>query len=628
MDPSRRRPGAAVGPVAAVSSFSSTVIDLPEYIVQNFMPSLQPVLQKYPFAFRVVGVVLALWYFGPITRLQSLWTRFSSLLVSTVNVVSDEDLFEYLVTHLSETRTLRADTSLNAMSNVPREAGRRPMMREPPEESNRRAAAHNEPPKLKYEQTQGTQLFVHNRRLFWAVRKAGEGHTFTGSRYKTAEVLSISCLGRSTAPVRTFLEHIYHLNKDKERALTIIRRPYTGGYGSRLSWSRITAKPRRALDTVILDAAQKQMVISDVEEYMDESTSAFYGRHGIPYRRGYLFHGPPGVGKTTLSLALANKFNLDVYVLTLLDQNLNDSDLISLLNQLPGRSLLLLEDIDTAGLSNRKAKSTASASAPSRRAGRGFPGSLPDPASRRGGGSSQKTSALPDEDEDDGGPLTSKVSLSGLLNAIDGVAAPEGHILIMTSNQPHELDDALVRAGRISVRVKFENASTAQAREIFRRMYWDPADESESSAPTALSAPGPEKAAAAGAPSTLTAKSWQKDEIDALAERFAKHLPEQEFSPADLQDYLLMHKKSPEKAVEGLDAWIEKTREEKSKKEEREEERTVRRERKKREEEEWKEVVRGVAREGGEDGKDMKEGKGDGKPTEGDGVEDDGAKKE
>lgn len=67
----------------------------------------------------------------------------------------------------------------------------------------------------------------------------------------------------------------------------------------------------------------------------------------------------PGTGKTSFALALASKFNLDVYNLTLLDQDLTDSDLISLLNQLPGRSLLLLEDIDTAGL-NRKGKSRSS----------------------------------------------------------------------------------------------------------------------------------------------------------------------------------------------------------------------------------------------------------------------------
>ncbi|ETN37877.1 uncharacterized protein HMPREF1541_07500 [Cyphellophora europaea CBS 101466] len=608
MDPSRRRP--AAGPVAAVSSFSSTAIELPEYIVSTFMPSLQPLLAKYPLAFRMIGVVLALWYFGPLSRIQSLWTRFSSLLVSSVNVASDEDLFDYLVTHLSEANTIRADQSLNALSNAPRETPRRGM-REPPEESNRRATANNEPPKLKYEQTQGTQLFIHRRRLFWAVRKPGEGHTFTGSRYKIAENLSISCLGRSTTPIKQFLEHIYRLNKDKERTLTIIRRPYSSGYSSRLAWSRITAKPRRALDTVILDTMQKEMVIHDIEEYMDDSTSSFYGRHGIPYRRGYLFHGPPGVGKTSFALALANKFNLDVYVLTLLDQNLSDSDLISLLNQLPGRSLLLLEDIDTAGLSSRKPKSTVSANTgPASRGTRGGPrggmGSLaPGRRGNQRAEQKQKASETADSDDEEGGALSSKVSLSGLLNAIDGVAAPEGHILIMTTNKPHELDDALVRAGRISVRVKFENASREQAREIFRRMYRDPSDE----APTSITS-----IAAAAKKTSITASysvTESDAEIDALAAQFAETLPEKEFSPADLQDYLLVHKKSPKRAIEGLREWMGRAREEMARKdEEKEVEREVRRERKRREDEGWKETLREVMRA-------EKDGQKEDKPAEG-----------
>jgi chaperone BCS1 len=152
---------------------------------------------------------------------------------------------------------------------------------------------------------------------------------------------------------------------------------------------------------------------------MDQATMTFYANHGIPYRRGYLFHGPPGVGKTSFALALASKFNLDVYNLSLLDNDLTDSDLISLLNQLPGRSLLLLEDIDTAGL-NRKGKSTAGA----RRGGAPYGGGLQrsqvprDPEDYNVG-----------DDEDAGS--NSRVTLSGLLNAIDGVAAPEGHVLIM-----------------------------------------------------------------------------------------------------------------------------------------------------------------------------------------------------
>lgn len=336
------------------------------------------------------------------------------------------------------------------------------------------------------------------------------------------------------------------MNKDKERTMTIIRRPFTGGYSSRLSWSRLTAKPRRALDTVILDPTQKSAILKDVEEYMDESTQNFYGDHGIPYRRGYLFYGPPGCGKTSFCLALASKFNLDVYVLTLLDHELQDSDLMSLMNQLPSPSLLLLEDIDTAGLSRKKPFADTGAALASGLLSGGKRGK------RRGGmpegaiasATATADTALESDDEDTNKQAT-RVSLSGLLNAIDGVAAPEGHILIMTTNKVHELDDALVRAGRISVKVAFTNASEQQAEEIFLRMY--------------VGAPSP--------PSLSSKPDEDNSEVRQLAKGFAAQIPQGDFSPADLQDYLLIHKKDPQGAVRDLQTWIEGQYEERKRKE-------------------------------------------------------------
>jgi chaperone BCS1 len=63
------------------------------------------------------------------------------------------------------------------------------------------------------------------------------------------------------------------------------------------------------------------------------------------------------------------------------------------------------------------------------------------------------------------------ISLSGLLNAIDGVASHEGRVLVMTSNFPGKLDDALIRPGRIDIRIDFTNATRSQMSELFTRMY-------------------------------------------------------------------------------------------------------------------------------------------------------------
>ena len=572
-------------PITATGSLT----DLPEYIITSFIPGAQPLLARYPRLFRVLGVLLALWYFGPVARLQALWSRFSSITVATVNVTSEEDLFGYMVTYLTERKTLRPDQSLNAISNPPQEMNRR-HPREPVEDANRRS--HD--PKIKYEQDQGWQLFVYRRRLFWARRLAGEGHVYIGTRYKRMEILSVSCLGRDTKPVKDMLEEIFAQKKTEERTLTTIRRPTTGGYSGKLSWSRLTSKPRRGLDTVILDGSKKEEVMDDVEEYLDEATKTFYGNRGIPYRRGYLFYGPPGVGKTSLALALAAKFNLDVYNMTLLDQDLTDSDLMSLLNQLPGRSLLLLEDIDTAGL-NRKPKAT-----PPRRGRRTPPG--PPGSARQKSAAEKKDDGVLESDEEENTGQTSNISLSGLLNAIDGVAAPEGHILIMTTNKPENLDEALVRAGRISVRVGFTKATKGQAEEIFRRMYVeDTSNETEKADSDKEKKEKEEKEKAEPLVS--------EERLDELSKSFAEALPEEEYSPADLQDYLLTHKKDPEKAVAEVNTWMDKMSAERKKVEdEKEKEVEKRRARKEEKDKVWKKELREAIEESKEEGEKGKEG--------------------
>ncbi len=66
----------------------------------------------------------------------------------------------------------------------------------------------------------------------------------------------------------------------------------------------------------------------------------------------------------------------------------------------------------------------------------------------------------------------SRITLSGLLNALDGVSAQEGRLLFATTNRYHSLDPALIRPGRMDMHVEFRLASQYQARELYKRFYF------------------------------------------------------------------------------------------------------------------------------------------------------------
>jgi chaperone BCS1 len=65
------------------------------------------------------------------------------------------------------------------------------------------------------------------------------------------------------------------------------------------------------------------------------------------------------------------------------------------------------------------------------------------------------------------------ITFSGLLNALDGVAATEGggRILFMTTNHIEKLHPALIRPGRIDVKECLDLASTSQILQMFLRFF-------------------------------------------------------------------------------------------------------------------------------------------------------------
>lgn len=181
---------------------------------------------------------------------------------------------------------------------------------------------------------------------------------------------------------------------------------------------------KRSVDSVILDEGVSGNIIRDVKSFLESGT--WYHDRGIPYRRGYLLYGPPGSGKTSFIQSLAGELDYNICILNLSESNLTDDRLNYLMNNIPERSILLLEDIDAAF--NKR-----------------------------------------DQSKEQG--FTSGVTFSGLLNSLDGVASAEEIITFMTTNHPEKLDPAILRPGRIDYKVEIGNASIFQIEKMFFKFY-------------------------------------------------------------------------------------------------------------------------------------------------------------
>lgn len=216
-------------------------------------------------------------------------------------------------------------------------------------------------------------------------------------------------------------------------------------------WTSKPTHSSKSFASVVLDEHMKAEVQRDLDAFL--GAERWYADMGISYKRGYLFHGPPGTGKTSLVGAIANRAKYDIYRLDL-SKVRTDMQLDELFDTLPERCVVLLEDVDCMGGVVRKRPPI------------------------------QTTISFEVEGDDKNaadGQGWSHLTLSAVLNNLDGVGSNHGRIFIMTSNHADVLDPALVRPGRVDVSLRLGMCGHAQIRAFFA-LYCGDSDDATNSA--------------------------------------------------------------------------------------------------------------------------------------------------
>uniref|UniRef100_A0ACD5YQC3 Uncharacterized protein n=1 Tax=Avena sativa TaxID=4498 RepID=A0ACD5YQC3_AVESA len=183
------------------------------------------------------------------------------------------------------------------------------------------------------------------------------------------------------------------------------------------SWSYVVFEHPSTFDTLAMDPAKKRAIMDDLDAFRNGRD--YYARIGKAWKRGYLLYGPPGTGKSSMIAAMANYLDYDIYNIELTSVTTN-IELQRLFVETKAKSIIVVEDIDcSADLTGKRDKNP--------------PG--------------------PDSNEE---VAARKVTLSGMLNAIDGLWSACGgeRIIIFTTNHVEKLDPALIRRGRMDKHIE------------------------------------------------------------------------------------------------------------------------------------------------------------------------------
>lgn len=232
----------------------------------------------------------------------------------------------------------------------------------------------------------------------------------------------------------------------------------------------ILDRNKRKISSVVMKD-NKNIEISNLLNHFSQ-TEEWHLERGIPYKKSFLFYGPPGTGKSSMIKAMSFELQRHIHYLSLSTIK-NDQELSNLMSGINFKeTILVIEDIDAQGsfVHKRTPKQEIKDKNDNNISATTTTTKLDDD----GLAVLSKliiASNIQDKNKEKEKENESQLTLSGILNQIDGVHNNHGMILIMTTNYPELLDEALIRDGRVDERIFFDYCDYEQIYLMFKNFY-------------------------------------------------------------------------------------------------------------------------------------------------------------
>jgi hypothetical protein len=244
-------------------------------------------------------------------------------------------------------------------------------------------------------------------------------------------------------------------------------------------WKTSGTLSKKSKDTLV--GENTRYILDDID-FFQTKIKDVYKTFDIPYKRGYMLYGPPGTGKTSTVKCVASHANMNIYKVTFNEENMGNDDYIRLLSETDPFSIVLMEDIDPALLQEggfiEKECSTELPPPPSppqqqQQQQQETIDEKSDTVKGRPpkGGKGKRQYSIMSSLYENLSRKKKRVSYGMLLDALDGINANSGRITFITTNHPSKIGKALLRPGRIDVKIKMDYASNDEICEYFKMFY-------------------------------------------------------------------------------------------------------------------------------------------------------------